>query len=248
MPYTMDYSGTEPEQRNLAPREAQTVHAAPPYPTRRRFEVPSIVKTGATFAFAAGLFFSAEALAPPELRPSTWTGTYNARVEAAVKASELNQQAKLSVEQQAEQYKALNQGFLAEYQATLDRGKILATATAEIQKQYVGYRMAQTQATQSTDIAISNWTRLWGRFANAMEPGAGDSALAYSQRLGDELSGELTSAAKNGQTISVEGWDTGLASVADLRRQIANLKPITIPPPPRLGEEPTSLSPVRTAR
>jgi hypothetical protein len=172
-------------------------------------------------------------------------GTYEARVSSAVKAAELTQQAryevwlaeaKLSVDQQAEQYRAVNQAVLANYQATYDRGRVMAEATTRIQAQYVAARMAQTQSTQATDVAIVNWTRMFGRVAEAIEPGAGASALRYADDLSAELSRELTAAATQGVTIEIDGWDYGLASVIDLQNQYAALPPIKLPPPPSLGE------------
>lgn len=215
------------------------------YQKRRRFVLPDIAKTATMFAVAGIVFFGAEAWAPASLKPSTLMGTYDARVSSAVKAAELTQQAryeawlaeaKLSVDQQLEQYRALNQGVLANYQATYDRGRVMAEATARIQSQYVAARMSQTQSTQATDVAIVNWTRFFGRVAETLEPGAGSAALGYADNLSAQLSNELTAAATQGVTIDVEGWDTGLISVSELQRQYAALKPIELPPPPSLGE------------
>ncbi len=219
------------------------INAAP----ARGFALPSIAKTALIFAAGGGAFFGAEVYAPVAFRPSTVVGTYDARVTAAVKAAELTQQAryeswanqvKLGVEQRAEQFKAFNNAVIARYQATWDRTKIYADATAKIQTQYAAMRMAQTQQAQSTDTGIVNLARLWGRVANTIQPGAGDSALEYARSLSGELSGELTDAATNGVTISVDGWDTGLATVADLQRDLAAIKPVSIPAPPTIPSAP----------
>jgi hypothetical protein len=215
------------------------------YQPRRRFAMPDIAKTVSTFVLAGAVFFGTEALAPDWAKPSTLLGTYDARVSSAVKAAELTQQAryeawafeaKLSVDQQLEQYRAVNQAVLGHYQATYDRGRVFAEAAARIQSQYVAARMSQTQATQATDVAIVNWTRLFGRLADAVEPGAGAAALNYADGLSARMSDELTDAATRGVTIEVDGWDTGLASISELERQYASLKPIELPPPPPLGE------------
>ncbi|HMG46278.1 MAG TPA: hypothetical protein VK614_02310 [Allosphingosinicella sp.] len=247
MDYSLDYAGDVPAQVGAPEPEGHSVPAdARRYPRPRRRFVPSILKTGATFLIASGLFFGAEAFAPSAIRPSTLMGTYEARVQSAVKSAELTQQARyedwaaevrVRVAQQSEQFRAVNQSVIARYQATFDRGRMLAEATARIQSQYVGARMAQAQAMQGSDLAVVNMARLFGRIANLVDSGNGDSAMAYAGNLGNELSSELTQAATQGVTISVEGWNTGLASVEELRRDIEAVQPITIPPPPRLGPE-----------
>lgn len=254
MTYGMDYAGKEPVQSRSKGAEvanlSQEVRLAPSMRSRR-LGVPAIVKTGATFLVAGAVFFGAEALAPIHIRPSTLVGTYDARVQAAVKAAELSQQAKyeawasevkVSVDQQVEQYKTYNQASLTNYQAAVDRAKLLADATAKLQSQYVAARIGQAQAAQSGDQAIVNGTRVFGRVLNALQPGAGDGALNYATNLRDELSKELEVAVAEGQTISVEGWDTGLPSADELHSQIEGLKPIMIPPPPKIGEASSSSS------
>lgn len=248
MTYSMDYSGDAPVQERTPTSDEQPVREeVRRYPRVRRRFVPSVLKTGATFVLAAGIFFGTEAFAPPAVKPSTLMGTYEARVQAAVKSAELTQQARyedwaadvrVRVAQQSEQYRAINQSVIARYQATFDRGRMLAEATARIQSQYVAARMAQAQAMQGTDVAVVNMARLFGRVANLVGDGSGNTAMTYADNLGNELSRELTEAATQGETISVEGWDTGLASVEALRRDIEAVPPITIPPPPRLGPEP----------
>lgn len=247
MKYQIDYSASgSAEESNPQPRlEDESGRHLVRYQKRRRFVLPDIAKTASTFVLAGAVFFGAEAMAPGAFKPSTLMGTYDARVSSAVKAAELTQQAryevwlaeaKLSVDQQLEQYRALNQGVLANYQATYDRGRIMAEATARIQSQYVAARMSQTQSTQATDVAIVNWTRFFGRVAETLEPGAGAAALGYADNLSAQLSNELTAAATQGVTIDVEGWDTGLKPVGELQQEFAALKPIVLPPPPALGE------------
>lgn len=217
-------------------------------PVRRRktFEVPAIVKTGGAIVIAGSIFFGAEALAPANFKPSHLVGSYEAAISEQVKAAELRQQAKfdsyvkqveLANAQNVEQYKANAQAVLAGYNASWDRAKIFADATAKIQTQYVAYRMDQVRNRQSPDIGIANLARLWGRVANVMSPGSGDSAMEYSNRLGAELEAGLTAAAQNGQQISVEGWDTDLPSPAEVEQRLAALKPAPLPPPPSFAVE-----------
>lgn len=88
---------------------------------RQGFAFPSILKTAAVFVAGAAALFAWEVCAPEGYRASTIVGIYDARIAAAVKAAQLQQQAhydvwaagvKLSAEQQAEQYKAVTQGVL----------------------------------------------------------------------------------------------------------------------------------------
>lgn len=249
--YSMDYSGDRPAQAGHLQQSAPPdVTDRPQAPRRRkRFVIPAILKTAATIAVTAVVFFGVERYGPIELRPSTNVGTYNARLVEAEKAAELRQQAKyeawasqvkVSVEEQVEQYKAFNQGSLARYQAALERGKLLAQATTQIQSQYVAARISQAQVAQGGDQSVVNLARLYGRVMNGIQPGAGDSALGYSERLSTELSTELTDAATKGVTISVEGWDTGLPTVEELQLQIQSMKPIEIPPPPKMTDDPVT--------
>lgn len=248
MSYSIDYSGDRPAQAGHLEQGAHTAVSDQPLVPRRkpRFAIPAIIKTVMTFVLAAAIFFAMERYAPVEFRPSTIVGTYNARLVEAEKAAELRQQAKyeawasqvkVSVEEQVEQYKAFNQGTLARYQAALERGKLLAQATTQIQSQYVAARISQAQVAQGGDQSVVNLARLYGRVMNGLQPGAGDSALDYSERLSAELSTELTEAATKGVTISVEGWDTGLPTVEELQLQIQSMKPIEIPPPPPMSDE-----------
>lgn len=256
MTYRLDYDGSSAVQTagDWQGNSAPSVPAREP----RRFRVPGIVRTGSTILTAGAVFFAAEAFLPSPWKPSDLVGSYESRVESmvreAAKKAELEQQAryedwaagvKVSVEQQVERYKAHNQAVFTWYQAAHERGKIWAEATARIQTQFVDYRMSQTRAQQGTDVAIVNYARLFGRVLNLVDPGSGDGALGYADILSAELSSELTAAAANGKTITVEGWDTGLMPVEALRAEMAALKPITIPPPPKLHDDPTSVGAAR---
>jgi hypothetical protein len=246
MEYKMDYSGEMTEQQIIEggtyPRSIIRYVEAP----RRGFVIPSILKTSAVFFLGGGALLGLEMSAPVALRPSTFTGTYEYRVEEQVKAAEMRvqgryeawaAQVKAAAEQNVEQYRARTNGMLAAYQASNDRAKTYAEALTRIQGQYVAERMNQTRQTQGTDIAIINFGRLWGRAANLFQPGLGDSALEYSDGLNRQLSKELTDAATQGQTITVDGWNTGLPSASELQHLLDTVKPLTIPPLPPLGPE-----------
>jgi len=259
MDYSMDYSGERPEQKGV-------VEAAPQYdpqqlvtyqPQRRHHSVPSIVTTivavGATFV----LVCTAEGLGPIWARPSTWFGTFNARVEREVKAAEISQQAKfeayvatvkLGVEQQNKQYEALSQSVLKSYDLQGQRALALSNSLGTMQVQLQANRMAQTQATQGTDVSIINMSKLIGRVANLIDEGSGDAALGYADRLSGAISKELEATAASGVAIKIEGWDTGLPSAEEMQRQLASLKPYTVPPPPHFDEETEASKALKASR
>lgn len=248
MEYSVDYSGNRPEQSGVV---ETTPHYDPQQlvsyqPPRRRRGVPSIVVTIAAVTSTFALMCAVEGLAPVWARPSTWLGTFNARVESEVKAAETAQQAKfeayvatvkLGVEQQNEQYRALSQSVLKSYEMQGQRAAALASAVGTIQTRYVENRMAQTRAGQGTDISVINFARFFGRLGNLIEEGSGDSALSYADHLNTQLSEELTDAAANGATIEVEGWDTGLPSAEEMAQKLTSLKPYSVPPPPRFDQD-----------
>ena len=61
---------------------------------REGFRIPSLLKTASAFALGLLALGGLEKYGPEEIRPSTIMGTYDARVTSAVKAAELNQQAR----------------------------------------------------------------------------------------------------------------------------------------------------------
>jgi hypothetical protein len=248
MDYSMDYSGDRPEQKGV-------VEAAPQYdsqrvvtyqPPRRQRGVPNIVTTivavGATFL----VLCTAEGLGPVWVRPSTWVALFNGRIVREEKANEISQQAKLEayvatvklgVEQQNKHYEALTQTLLKSYDMQGQRAQAMSNALGTMQVQLQANRMAQTQATQGTDLSIINMSKLIGRVQNLLDEGSGDTALGYADRLSAEISKELEATAASGVAIKIEGWDTGLPSAEEMQRQLASLKPYTVPPPPRFDEE-----------
>ena len=250
MTYSIDYSGSNPEQGDVIggeypPQIIRYVDAP-----KRRFVIPSILKTTATFGVAAGLFFAAEAYAPPEYRPSTSFGTYEARVAAAVKASELQQQlkleawsanVKLAVAQHEQQYRSINDGVLNNFTAAYDRNKVMQSAIMQMQNGYVQQVMGQVIVRQQTDNSIINLARFWGRIANGLEEGAGDSALQYADNLGSELSSELLRATRAGVQVNLTDEDNPLPTPAEVRAELAKVKPLELPPPPTIGEPATFL-------
>ena len=228
------------------PRNLEVIDREP----RRGFRIPSILKTASVFALGALALAGMEKYSPDEWRPSTIVGTYDARVASAVKAAELNQQAQLdawtaearvATEQNAEQYRAAMAATNDNYRAVYDRAKILAEAAARIQGEYARMRMSQVNAQSGSETGIVNLVRLIGHGANALEAGSGNDALAYSDAMSRDLANRMTAAAMEGSRIDVTGWDTGLPSPESVRAEIGRFRPVPIPPPPVLSEQPVRM-------
>jgi hypothetical protein len=205
----------------------------------RRFQIPSILKTAFVFLLGALALAGAEKYAPDTWRPSTIVGTYDARITSAVKAAELNQQARFDVwaaevriatEQNAEAYRAAMNASVANYQAVYDRTRIYAEAATRMQGQYAQMRMNQVNAQSGSENGIINLVRLFGYGANALEAGSGDDALAYSEAMSRNLSDRMT-----------QGWDTNLPSPESVRAELSRYQPVRIPPPPVLSEQPITM-------
>src|SRR3546814_1101700 len=94
MSYRLDYSANHPEQ--IVQDGASVAAPAIRYVEvpRRGFTFPSILKTTAVFLTGAAALFTWETAAPEGYRISTFMGTYDARIAAAVKAAELQQQSR----------------------------------------------------------------------------------------------------------------------------------------------------------
>ena len=246
MSYKVDYSGQEPEQvaYESGGNTAPTIRYIEV--PRRGFAFPSILKTTAVFVAGAAVLFTWETAAPEGYRPSTFMGTYDARITAAVKAAELQQQSsfdawaasvKLAADQQSEQYKAVTQGVLANYTASYDQAKIATQAAYEFQSRYASTIMGQKTAEQGTDIGIINLMRGYGRVMNGLEPGTGDDALGYADDLSGTLKNEVTDAARLGAGTPVVDWAKELATPDEVAAKLASITPLQLPPPPPMGEE-----------
>ncbi|MEC3949294.1 hypothetical protein [Sphingobium sp. HWE2-09] len=246
MSYKVDYSGQVTEQviDESVSDSAQTIRyvEAP----RRGFAFPSILKTTAVFLAGAAVLFTMETAAPEGYRPSTFIGTYDARITAAVKAAELQQQSrfdawaanvKLAADQHAEQYKAVTQGVLTNYAASYDQAKIATQAAYEFQGRYASTIMGQKTQEQGADIGIINFMRGFGRIMNGLEAGAGDNALGYADDLSGKLQDEVTDAARKGAGTPVVDWARGLATPDEVAAKLASIQPLRLPPPPPMGEQ-----------
>src|SRR3546814_2697996 len=115
-------------------------------------------------------------------------GTYDARIAAAVKAAELQQQSRfdswaanvtLAADQQSQQYKAVTEGVLTNYTASYDQAKIATQAAYEFQVRYASPIMGQKTQDQGADIGTINSMRVFGRIMNGLEAGAGEIGRAH---------------------------------------------------------------------
>lgn len=247
MTYRIDYTGDDSDNGDAV--------AGSHYPSpeiryvempRRGFGIPSIVKTSAAFLLGGAVLFGLEAQGPVEFRPSTLMGTYDSRVEEQVKAAEMRvqgryegwaAQVKASAEQNVEQYKAKTNGFIAAYQGGLDRAKTYAQLTGQLQSQLTQAQLNRTSGEQAGEVGIISFGRIIGIVANGFQPGAGDGLMDWAGDNSDRLRRELDDAVMNGQRVSIEGWDTGLPSAAELQRQLDEVEPLKVPPMPALGPE-----------
>ena len=251
--YQIDYE--DDGARQSQPSENLPVQSRPRYvevidEKQSRFQIPSILKTASVFALGALALASAEKYAPDTWRPSTIIGTYDARIASAVKAAELNQQArfeawaaqvKVASDQNAEAYRAAMTATNNNYEAVYARARIYAEASTRMQGQYAQMRMNQVNAQTGAENGIINMVKMIGYGMNALEAGSGDQALAYTEAMSRDVSNRMTQAAMEGARIDVTGWDTNLPSPETVRAELRRYQPVPIPPPPVLSEQPITM-------
>jgi hypothetical protein len=247
--YSVDYEGGAPKQSGESAQMQQA--AAQPFPfqfvapPKKRFLSAGVGMVCGVILCAAA-FYAAEMIAPVDYRPSTFTGTYSGRYTAEIRAHELETQAefedwaaevRVSAEQQQEQYRAIAQSVLQNYQATYDRTKIFADATARLQQTYVQQSMDVTRSQQGMDVTVVNFARLFGRLAGLADPELGQSAIDYADAIGGQLQSELDRTVTNGVTVDVEGWDIDLASPGEVQQVLQDIPPVTFPDPPSISRD-----------
>jgi hypothetical protein len=251
--YQIDYE--DDGARQSRPSENLPVQSRPRYvdvidEKQSRFQIPSILKTASVFVLGALALASAEKYAPETWRPSTIIGTYDARITSAVKAAELNQQArfeawaaqvKVASDQNAEAYRAAMTATNNNYEAVYARARIYAEASTRMQGQYAQMRMNQVNAQTGAENGIINMVKMIGYGMNALEAGSGDQALAYTETMSRDVSNRMTQAAMEGARIDVTGWDTNLPSPETVRAELRRYQPVPIPPPPVLSEQPITM-------
>lgn len=131
--------------------------------------------------------------------------------------------------------------MLGNFTAAYERNKVVKSALMQMQNNYVQQVMGQVVARQQTDNTVINLSRVWGRIRNGIEQGSGDSALAYADNLGAELSAELLAATRAGVQVKLSEDDKPLPTPEEVRADLAKVKPLELPPLPRFGAEATFL-------
>lgn len=246
MTYQIDYSNGDARQVGGPPGPPAVLPPIQTFHPERSPLIPSFVKTAATVTVAASIFFGVEMFAPSAFKPSTLVGSYDARIQAAVKAAELQQQSeydawleqvRLVNAQNQENYRAANQAALGYYQASYDRARVYAEATARIQGDLANAQIRLSSQTRGGERGISNFSRTIGQIINVFSPGAGDAAIQYGDDLADSLSADLNAAAMSGATVSIEGWDANLPSPEAVQAELARIEPLPLPEPPRLSDD-----------
>ncbi len=248
--YSIDYGGSAPRQGESGAPPAQLPVPGYPYPypamPPQKKRLPASVSMFLGMLLCGSAMYGAEMYAPDAYKPSTVTGAYSGRYAAEIKAHDLETQAKfqdwaqqvqLSVTQQQEQYRAAAQSVVANYQATYDRTKIFASATAQLQQAYMAQRMDIVRANQGGDVAVVNFARLFGRLAGIVDPQAGQAALNYADDISGQLQNELDDAVSSGVTVNVDGWDTSLATPDQVRAQMSAIPVVTFPALPRISRD-----------
>ncbi|WP_328277857.1 hypothetical protein [Sphingobium sp.] len=225
------------------PQAAQppVIYMQPPGP-----RIPAAVSFLGSILMAGAAFFGAEYYAPDALKPSTLMGTYDARLTATVRAAELQQnaryenwaeQVRMAAAQNNQEYQAMTQAVLSNYNATYDRARMYAEATTQLQQAYAQHRVSIARSAQSSDTGLTNFARSLGRIISLFDPELGRGPLEYADSLTEELQGELDDAVQSGVLIEVEGWDTNIPSPDAVRQQLDRYRPLQIPPVPPLSDE-----------
>jgi hypothetical protein len=249
MSFTIDYAGDAPRASGTGP-----VHHddREPAAARRRFRIPSVVKTAALIIICGAAFFGAERYAPVEYRPSTLVGSYEGHVDAAIKAALNEQQARFDAwatevrtvyANSLDQYRLASQGVLSYYQASYQRTQLYAQATTDLQKMFQGALYQLNMQTRGGDLAAINMAKIFGHIGNALKPGSGDDALRWAQRESQKLARELMAAASSGVTVNVDGWDAGLPAPDEVQKALGRIKALKLPPMPDFREGVPALQP-----
>lgn len=218
----------------------------PPLPPRRN----RIVSAGGNMMVGALLLscgvFGAETLAPPDYKPSAILGGYQGRMAAEVRARELEtqakydawiQQAQISIAQQQVGYQGQVQAVVANYQAAYDRARLFSDATARIQQDYSRQVLSQKRQQQDSSSGLVNLAQLGADLFRPFDPAISENLQTYADETSARLRERLDDSIQQGITVDVEGWDTGLPSPDAVRADLDKLKPIVIPPPPRISRD-----------
>jgi hypothetical protein len=245
--YKMEYEGDDsPRQIGTEIVAATAPRARGEQSKRRRRRIPSSVQTAITVVMCGGIFFAAVRFSPVGWRPQDFTGEYIGDVAGEVKANEGAVDAEVQAyvngvraayEQRTAQYGRIVEGFLEAYKAAVAVNQLQLDAANRLRGSYVERQVGQTAQTNATNLSIANLGELLGQVQNFVEPGTGDAALAEAQRQRDIAANRIEETAVESARVDLTGYVNSLPSEADLRRQIENLPPLDLPPPPRFSWE-----------
>ena len=218
----------------------------PVAPPRPRKLVSAGMNMMAGVLLTGCVLFGTETLAPADYKPSAIMGGYQGRLAVEVRARELEtqakydawvQQAQVSIAQQQASYQGQVQAVLGNYQAAYDRARVFSEATARIQQDYVHLTVAQKQQQQAGSSAVVSFTQMLADVLRPFDADASGKIEAYSEDVSNRLRGKLDASIRQGMTIDVAGWDTGLPSPVVVQAQLATIRPIVIPPPPHISRD-----------
>lgn len=190
---------------------------------RPRRRLHPMAAAGALFLTASAAFYGAEALMPPNYRPSVFAGGYQRAMAKAKSEGELA--ARIHYDKQLKMYetaavvwqeqcKASLQALNANYQAVYNRAGVGYQLAADVQKQYTNFRYSIAQSSVGGEIGVANTATTFGYFASLLDPELGQKSLEFAESARQQAYAKLDEAARSGITVSVDGWDTGLVDPA----------------------------------
>lgn len=252
-PYSISYDENGGTRQDAFPPLAAYQPQPPVAPARGRKLVSAGVGMMFGVVMSGAVLFGAETLAPPDYKPSAIMGGYQGRLQAEIRARELEiqavydawaQEVQVSVAQQQAGYQGEVQAVLANYQAAYERARVFSEATARIQQDYVRMTMEQRQRQQQGSSSVVSWAQMFADVLRPFDPYTSDKIDAYADDVSGRLRGKLDASIQQGATIDVAGWNTGLPSPQDVQAVLNSIQPIVIPPPPHISrdqpEEPRS--------
>jgi hypothetical protein len=227
---------------------------------RPRRRMHPMLAAGLAFGFAAVVFYGGEAFLPREYRPSTFIGGYQTEITEAAKAGELAAQIRYDaqlrgielqyqdglsrIQTAANQWQEQCRAGLANvnnlYQAIYNRANMYVQATAQLQQAYQSARQAIVSGTLGGDVALMNMLSVTSQIVAMFDPAAARQMMQAANGMRRDILGVFDREARNGITISVRGWDSGLPRPDALPPMIrcdvptyatgVSSNPITVPP------------------
>lgn len=238
----------EATQEVLPLPAAPTIYQPQPpvAPLRSRKLVSAGVGGICGVVLSATALFGAETLAPADYKPSAIMGGYQGRIQAEVRARDLEtqarydawvQQAQISISQQQVGYQGQVQAIIANYQAAYERARLFAESTTRIQQDYVHLTIVQKQQQQQGSTSVVSWAQMLADVLRPFSPDTAEQIDGYADDISGRLRGKLDESIQQGITINIAGWDTNLPSPEQVRADLGAVRPIVIPPPPRISRD-----------